>query len=444
MLVLVLAVGLFFSSFNSYAADEVRGSGSFAFYINDGSKKSMVTVTVSRSSAPSATMFWNNSTTWNLSISGTNAHGIQLGATTVNTSKDNSGNYRIFTIPITFTQPAHYQLSGLKFTNAGNVGSEIFTASVSSSPVHQNTSRTISFRISGSQMGVCTYNGDWKTGTARATATFTKPSHTITVNNNGGTGAVNTLTRVCGEPVGSIPAPTRAEYTFDGYFYPDGTAVNATDPVCSSRTITAKWTPVTTTETFDPNDNSTPAGSLTVYIGNSEQDTVRTWETEATFTNTAREGSVTIHKKDGKGKALKGVVYALHDEAGAEVKTGTTDGNGTLVFDHLPIGKYTIQETKTVPGNSLLSKPVEVQVPMHLTEEEAKEQQADTAQAVQGTDGYYFYDLTYDITNDAVLNLPKTGAGEGYLGLIVGLAALLAGIWLCAGKERRRRRAGRL
>lgn len=140
-------------------------------------------------------------------------------------------------------------------------------------------------------------------------------------------------------------------------------------------------------------------------------------------------GSIKIKKKDDAGKALAGVEFTLYDQDGVAVETEVTDKNGVLDFVDLEVGEYTVKETKTIPGYSLLSEPIKVTIPLILTEEEVKEQSADKSKAVEVEGNYYFYDQTYEVSNSAVLVLPKTGRKGIYLLFPAGFGIVLLGLF---------------
>ena len=68
------------------------------------------------------------------------------------------------------------------------------------------------------------------------------------------------------------------------------------------------------------------------------------------YTNKPARGSIKLTKKNSDGELLSGVVFTLYDADKHEIKTGTTDANGVVVFDNLPIGDYWYAETSELPG----------------------------------------------------------------------------------------------
>lgn len=176
---------------------------------------------------------------------------------------------------------------------------------------------------------------------------------------------------------------------------------------------------------------------ITVDVGrnNTYDKTTRIWDTEATFTNEARVGSVKVKKKDADGSALEGVSFVILDKEGKEVGTGKTDENGEISFKDLPIGEYTLRETHTVTGHTLLTDDIKVTVPVKMSEEDAVKERADTRKAVEVTNDdtthdYYFYDFTYEIANDVSLLLPSTGGWQKWLPLLGAAILVLLGLVL--------------
>ncbi|MGN0332376.1 MAG: SpaA isopeptide-forming pilin-related protein [Lachnospiraceae bacterium] len=163
-----------------------------------------------------------------------------------------------------------------------------------------------------------------------------------------------------------------------------------------------------------------------------------TGDMEASFVNNARKGSVKIRKSEDDGTPLKNVEFAIFDKAGNEVKRGTSDENGELLFENLKIGEYIVRETKTIEGKSLLAEPIKVSIPFVMTKEESREQNADMSKAVESENKYYFYDLTYHVTNSVTLSLPETGGLKKYGWLMSGLALIIIGVF-CSNKKRKRR-----
>lgn len=132
-----------------------------------------------------------------------------------------------------------------------------------------------------------------------------------------------------------------------------------------------------------------------------------------TLTNEHFPISIKVIKYDSNGTTpLAGVEFTLKAPDGTTAQK-TTNNAGEIVFDKLGLGKYEITETKTLPGRSLLTGKIKVDIPLVMTEKEAADANANTANAYHDVAGkkYYFYDLTYHVTNSVSLDMPTSGAG---------------------------------
>lgn len=159
-----------------------------------------------------------------------------------------------------------------------------------------------------------------------------------------------------------------------------------------------------------------------------------------TVTDKPVNGSITVVKYESDGKtALAGVSFRL-DKPDGTSETLTTGSNGTIKFEGLETGTYTLTETKTAAGHSLLADSITAEIPLVLTEEEAEAWDADITKGIHdetaGT--YLFYDITYHVTNSVTLSLPTTGDGK-FAAVWAGLAAALAGILFLAYRRKKTR-----
>ncbi|MFQ9515997.1 MAG: SpaA isopeptide-forming pilin-related protein [Eubacterium sp.] len=161
-------------------------------------------------------------------------------------------------------------------------------------------------------------------------------------------------------------------------------------------------------------------------------------------------GTIKIEKKDEDTlKPIEGVEYTLVGELINDKTitiTAKTDKNGEIVFGldketgkgTLIPGHYTITET-AAEGHTLLKDPIEVDLSVKLTKAEAAAQNADTSKAKWDKDDevYRFFDLTYEVTNAAVLKLPTTGSNVILYAVIAGTVMfLLAGLYLGLKKRK--------
>ena len=128
-----------------------------------------------------------------------------------------------------------------------------------------------------------------------------------------------------------------------------------------------------------------------------------------------RLGSISIikYKDEGNGK-LAGVTFTLSKPDGTVVDEKTTDRSGKVKFTQLPAHDetYILRETNTVNGYQLLAEPITVTLPLTLTETELEEQNADPDKGFKDkeTNIYRFYDLSYQVRNGKVFDLPMTGS----------------------------------
>ena len=71
---------------------------------------------------------------------------------------------------------------------------------------------------------------------------------------------------------------------------------------------------------------------------------------------------IQIHKVNSKNEPLAGAEFTIYDSTGQPVKTCITDENGNLEFVQLPIGTYTVIETKAPSGYKLSEEEIKVDV----------------------------------------------------------------------------------
>lgn len=66
-------------------------------------------------------------------------------------------------------------------------------------------------------------------------------------------------------------------------------------------------------------------------------------------------GNILINKLDLDSNPLEGAEFTLYDQSGKAIKTVTSDAKGTVMFNNLPLGLYTVRETKAPDGYELFS-----------------------------------------------------------------------------------------
>ena len=179
-------------------------------------------------------------------------------------------------------------------------------------------------------------------------------------------------------------------------------------------------------------------GTVTFEIGPTGMTAKAQLKGTAKFTNQMIQGSIKLVKKDSNGRALKDVEFVIQFSDGAEVAKAKTDAAGEITFDGLIPDTYTITETKTKEGKTLLREPITATIPLTMSQAEVDKQNVDTSKAINQGSNYYFYHLTYEVSNDARLDLPKTGGWIDYLPLAGGMILILSGLFVYYRKKRRK------
>ncbi len=179
-------------------------------------------------------------------------------------------------------------------------------------------------------------------------------------------------------------------------------------------------------------------GTVTFDIGPAGTTAKAQLKGRAKFTNQMIQGSIKLVKKDSNGRVLKDVEFVIHSSDGAQVAKAKTDAAGEITFDGLIPDTYTITETKTKEGKTLLREPITATIPLTMSQAEVDKQNVDTSKAIRDGNTYYFYHLTYEVSNDARLDLPKTGGWTDYLPLAGGMILILSGLFVYYRKKRRK------
>ena len=179
-------------------------------------------------------------------------------------------------------------------------------------------------------------------------------------------------------------------------------------------------------------------GTVTFDIGPAGTTAKAQLKGRAKFTNQMIQGSIKLVKKDSNGRVLKDVEFVIHSSDGAQVAKAKTDAAGEITFDGLIPDTYTITETKTKEGKTLLREPITATIPLTMSQAEVDKQKVDTSKAIRDGNTYYFYHLTYEVSNDARLDLPKTGGWTDYLPLAGGMILILGGLFVYYRKKRRK------
>ena len=122
-----------------------------------------------------------------------------------------------------------------------------------------------------------------------------------------------------------------------------------------------------------------------------------------------------------------------------------TDANGEVFFDNLDQGEYEITEIKTKPGMGLMKEKIKVTLPFTMTFNEAlkyKNVKFSTAKEdINYTGKWYFYECTYEITNNQLFGMPMTGDDGkwkyGFIGFF-GLSVISCGFVIYKQKKKKK------
>ena len=128
-----------------------------------------------------------------------------------------------------------------------------------------------------------------------------------------------------------------------------------------------------------------------------------------------------------------------------ESTEGTTDANGNITWSNLDQGEYQITEIQTVSGMTLLKDPINITLPITMTDKQAKAMSAatDLGKFDNYTNKWYFYEATFDVTNNVSFKMPTTGADGVWKFIFFGfgtMAVLATGLIVYDSKNKRTRK----
>lgn len=160
-----------------------------------------------------------------------------------------------------------------------------------------------------------------------------------------------------------------------------------------------------------------------------------------------KTGTLKIIKKTGKNDFLQGAEFTLYtdsnttqvakDHSGNDL-TGTTGGNGKLIFNNIITGTeenpitYYLKEVKTKAGYVLLKEPIKITLPY-------KYKVGDIVNGTKVKEGGVTWNLTYTIVNDKAFDLPASGNKGIYKFIVIGITTVLVGGYLLTKRKKRRR-----
>ncbi|MBQ7295975.1 MAG: InlB B-repeat-containing protein [Clostridia bacterium] len=211
---------------------------------------------------------------------------------------------------------------------------------------------------------------------------YTPPTHTVTLNANGGTVSPTSLSITGGNTYGTLPTPTRTGYTFNYWSLENGTRIYSTTVVNTSHTLVANWTVNTYTVTWKNADGtvletdtgvaygttptyngSTPTKASTAqydytFSGWSPSVSAITGATTYTAQFTATKRKYTVSTSAENGSVSGGGTY----EYGSSAILTPTPNDG-YVFKQWSDGNTDNPRTVTVTGNVTYTAEFESAMP---------------------------------------------------------------------------------
>ena len=238
----------------------------------------------------------------------------------------------------------------------------------------------------------------------------------------------------------------------------DGTRATPTIDSAAISTITSttlsevpKDVPVT--YTYAPDVSSTPVEKNVVVRIVSASITIEKYGDKNGVTALTGAG-FTIERWDSSGTGqwiyieYNNLTKAWSDTASGDPPyTQTTAGTGgSTTFADLPLGKYRIKEVASPNGYTTLREPIITEVPYTIDDADPNYDAVTGSKTPDrtATDGSvttaYYYNMTYTITNTAVINVPTAGRGVTPVMLVLaglGIALLASAGYSLFSKRRR-------
>jgi len=123
----------------------------------------------------------------------------------------------------------------------------------------------------------------------------------------------------------------------------------------------------------------------------------------------------------------------------------TTDSDGTIVWKNLDQGEYRITEIQTVSGMTLLKDPINITLPITMTDKQAKDMSAaiDSGRYDNDKNLWFFYEAKFEVTNNVTFKMPTTGATGVWKFIFYGfgtMAILGTGLIICDLKNKKTRK----
>ena len=247
-------------------------------------------------------------------------------------------------------------------------------------------------------------------------------------------------------------------YTHAIVILADGTTATPTIDSAAVSTITSttfsevpKDVPVT--YTYAPDVSSTPVEKNVVVRVVSASITIEKYGDKSGGT-TLTGAEFTIERWDSSGTGQW--IYIEHNSV-TKTWSDTASGNspytqitagtgGSTTFAGLPLGKYRIKEVASPTNYTILREPIITEVPYMIDDTDPN---YDTVTGSKSPDSTvtggsvttaYYYNMTYTITDTAVINMPATGRGITPVMLVLaglGIALLASAGYILFSKRRR-------
>lgn len=149
------------------------------------------------------------------------------------------------------------------------------------------------------------------------------------------------------------------------------------------------------------------------------------------------------YKADGK-TPLAGVTYELKDSEGKVVDTQKTDDKGIVHFKELYPDVYTVTEISAPEGYQLLTEPITVKCPMRVTKKDMETLGIDESKVTYDPADkiYYVFSQTYNVANDATLDMPYSGAmitAKRFIPIACGMVVLMGATCVMFFKKKKKR-----
>lgn len=145
------------------------------------------------------------------------------------------------------------------------------------------------------------------------------------------------------------------------------------------------------------------------------------------------DGSYTFVEPNADGTCPDGAIPAENIETNAE---------GKIRFTNLPSSTlYSLTEAQTLEGYNLLPAPIEFSLPYYMKDAKTISDDGYVEVTENKSNNYYYYDVTYTITNSKIPTLPITGVENNYILLIAAVVLLTTALTIVIVRKIKNNRA---